>query len=34
VHGEYETQLNFKEKLLEAGYRHISIPAQKDVIEL
>jgi metallo-beta-lactamase family protein len=34
VHGEYETQLNFKEKLLEAGYRHISIPAQKDIIEL
>ncbi len=34
VHGEYETQLNFKEKLLEAGFRHITIPAQKDIIEL
>lgn len=33
VHGEYETQLNFKEKLLDAGYRHITIPALKDEIE-
>lgn len=34
VHGEYETQLNFKEKLLEAGFRHITIPSEKEVIEL
>jgi metallo-beta-lactamase family protein len=34
VHGEYETQLNFKEKLLEAGFRHIIIPSEKEVIEL
>jgi len=34
VHGEYEVQMNYKEKLLEAGFRHISIPAQNDVISL
>lgn len=34
VHGEYETQLNWKEKLLDEGYRHITIPAQGDVVDL
>jgi len=34
VHGEYETQLNWKEKLLDEGYRHITIPAQGDVVEV
>ncbi len=34
VHGEYETQLNFKEKLIDEGYRHIQIPAQGDTIEI
>jgi metallo-beta-lactamase family protein len=33
VHGEYETQLNFKEKLLDAGLRNIIIPSFKDCIE-
>lgn len=27
VHGEYETQLHFKERLTEAGFAHIIIPA-------
>lgn len=34
VHGEYETQVNYKEKLLDAGFRNIVIPALKDEIEL
>lgn len=34
VHGEYEVQLNYKEKLLDAGFRHITIPAQNDVVEV
>ncbi|MBL7883650.1 MAG: MBL fold metallo-hydrolase, partial [Bacteroidia bacterium] len=34
VHGEYETQLNFKERLLDEGYRHITIPAQGEEFEL
>ncbi len=34
VHGEYEVQLNYKEKLLDAGFRNITIPAQNDIIEL
>ncbi|MGZ4054366.1 MAG: MBL fold metallo-hydrolase RNA specificity domain-containing protein [Bacteroidia bacterium] len=34
VHGEYETQLNWKEKLIAAGYKNISIPARGDIIEL
>ena len=34
VHGEYEVQLNYKEKLLDAGFRHITIPAQNDVVEI
>lgn len=34
VHGEYETQLNWKEKLLDEGYRHIAIPAQGDMVEI
>lgn len=34
VHGEYETQLNYKEKLIEAGFSNISIPAQGDKVNL
>jgi metallo-beta-lactamase family protein len=34
VHGEYETQLNYKERLLDAGFRHITIPALGDKVEL
>ena len=34
VHGEYEVQLNYKEKLIDAGFRNITIPAQGDIIEL
>ncbi|MCC6837482.1 MAG: MBL fold metallo-hydrolase [Bacteroidia bacterium] len=34
VHGEYDTQLNFKEKLIDEGYRHIQIPAQGDIVEI
>jgi metallo-beta-lactamase family protein len=34
VHGEYETQVNFKEKLLDEGYRKIVIPALGDEVEL
>jgi metallo-beta-lactamase family protein len=34
VHGEYETQLIWKEKLLDAGFKHITIPALGDIIEI
>lgn len=34
VHGEYETQLNFKDKLLDNGFRNITIPALKDEFEI
>jgi metallo-beta-lactamase family protein len=34
VHGEYDVQLNYKEKLLDAGFRHISIPSQDDIVEI
>jgi metallo-beta-lactamase family protein len=34
VHGEYETQLNFKEKLLDEGYRRISIPSLNEEFDL
>lgn len=34
VHGEYETQLNFKEKLLDVGFKNITIPAFKDEVEI
>lgn len=34
VHGEYDVQLNFKEKLREAGFLNITIPEQGDEIEL
>jgi metallo-beta-lactamase family protein len=34
VHGEYEVQLNYKEKLLAAGFKNITIPAQGDTIDL
>jgi metallo-beta-lactamase family protein len=33
VHGEYETQQHFKEKLLDAGFKNISIPQKGDVVE-
>jgi len=32
VHGEYETQLNFKERLKEAGFNNIYIPSQGEVV--
>lgn len=34
VHGEYPTQVNYKERLLDAGFKHISIPAINDKIIL
>jgi metallo-beta-lactamase family protein len=34
VHGEYETQLNFKAKMLDKGFKNIEIPAMKDEFEL
>jgi metallo-beta-lactamase family protein len=34
VHGEYETQLNFKEKMLDKGFKNITIPALKDEFEV
>ncbi len=34
VHGEYEVQLNYKEKLLDAGFRHITIPAQGEIVNI
>ena len=34
VHGDYETQIHYKEKLLAAGFNNISIPAQGDKVEL
>ena len=34
VHGEYEVQLNYKEKLIAAGFKNITIPAQGDTIDL
>ena len=33
VHGEYETQMHYKEKLLDAGFKHISIPQHGDVVK-
>ena len=34
VHGEYDVQLNYKEKLLDAGFKNITIPSQNDIVEL
>jgi metallo-beta-lactamase family protein len=34
VHGEYAVQLNFKEKLLDNGFRNITIPEQYDEVFL
>ena len=34
VHGEYEVMVEFKEKLLDEGYRHIVIPEKGESIEL
>lgn len=34
VHGDYNTQLVFKEKLLEVGYRDVEIPAMHETFEL
>ncbi len=34
VHGDYETQIHYKDKLLAAGFNNISIPAQGDKVEL
>ncbi len=34
VHGEYDVQISYKEKLKEAGFKHITIPAQNDIIEV
>lgn len=32
VHGEYETQLHFEDRLREVGFDHIVIPAKNDVV--
>jgi metallo-beta-lactamase family protein len=34
VHGEYDVQISYKDKLKEAGFKHITIPAQNDIIEV
>lgn len=34
VHGEYEVQLSFRERILRKGYRQVEIPAQHTVVEL
>ena len=34
VHGEYEVQISYKDKLKVAGFKHIAIPAQNDIIEI
>jgi metallo-beta-lactamase family protein len=34
VHGDYQTQLIFKGKLSEVGYRHVEIPSQHERFEL
>ncbi len=34
VHGEYEVQTNFRERLIRKGYEQVEIPAQHDVAEL
>lgn len=34
VHGEYDVQVNYKERLMDAGFKHITIPAQNDIIEI
>lgn len=34
VHGEYETQINWKEKLMHEGFKHIEIPAYGDEFEV
>ncbi len=33
VHGEYEVQLKYKDKLMDAGFKNVSIPSQGDVIK-
>jgi len=34
VHGEYEVQQNFRERLLKKGVRSVTIPAQHETVEL
>ncbi len=34
VHGEYPVQVNYKERLLDAGFKHITIPALGDIIKI
>jgi metallo-beta-lactamase family protein len=34
VHGEYENQLAFKERLIDAGFRHIFIPNMKEQFDV
>lgn len=34
VHGEYDVQVSYKEKLLDAGFKNISIPTEQDIIEI
>jgi metallo-beta-lactamase family protein len=34
VHGEYDRQVNFKEKLLDAGFRNIAIPSMNEAFDL
>lgn len=34
VHGEYETQQNYREKLLKEGFKNVHIPERGEVVEL
>jgi metallo-beta-lactamase family protein len=34
VHGEYETQLNYRFKLLDAGFKYIVIPEKGEIFDL
>jgi metallo-beta-lactamase family protein len=34
VHGEYETQINYRESLKQAGFKNIEIPSQGQVFEI
>lgn len=34
VHGEYPTQVNYKEKLLDAGFKHIAIPVLGESVKI
>ena len=34
VHGEYETQQKYRERLLQEGYKNVSIPERGELVEL